>query len=248
MERLASYAGVTLDPFTTHDPGRTTRLEDVALEAPDTPEAWLVLARCHDDHGRTAQAVLAYVRYAMIEQGSASARAVASRVFKLLVPEFPSEPPTTAMRVPSVSGDPWWQAELILATIRSTRHAAKTRGASDERFVATALQGLVTFVVDLADAARMGELWRTEVVPYFRAARANCFLESMAYVVTGPLERPESTRWLARHAASVRSLRTWTRRWPSARSDFRSVSVRPGSSEWPVGKRPRTLGFFCPTR
>src|SRR5262245_51384009 len=158
MERQ-SYAGVALDPFSIHDPDRTTRCEEIARKAPDVPESWLAVARCHDDHGRTAQAVLAYVLHAMIEPGGASARAVASRVWKLLVPEFETDPPATAMRVPPVSGDPWWQAELILATIRSTRRSDKARGLSDERFLATALQGLVTFVVDLADGRRMTELW-----------------------------------------------------------------------------------------
>lgn len=215
MERPASYGGVTLDPFSIHDPDRTTRLEEVARETPDASDAWLALARCHDDHGRTAQAVLAYVRFAMIEPGAAAARAAASRVWKLLVPEFPIEPPMTAMRVPSVSGDPWWQAELILATIRSRRQSDKARGVSDERFFATALQGLVTFVVDLADAGRMTELWRVEVVPYFRAAMAEGYLESMAYAVTGPLEREETARWLSRHGASVRSLMGWSERWRS---------------------------------
>ena len=216
MERQTSYGGVTLDPFSIHDPDRTTRCEEIALDTPDVPEAWLALARCHDDHGRTAQAVLAYVLHAMIEPGAPNAREVASRVWKLLVPEFATEPPTTAMRVPPVSGDPWWQAELILATIRSTRHSEKARGLSDERFFATALQGLVTFIVDLADAGRMTELWRAHVVPYFRAAMANGYLESMAYAATAPLEHPETTQWLLRHGASVRSLRDWTEHWSAS--------------------------------
>jgi len=215
MERAQSYAGVALVPFATHDQSEVARLEEVARGGPCASHAWLSLARCHDDHGRTAQAVLAYVRYALIDPAGAGIREAASRLWKLLVPEHSTEPATTSMQLPADTGDPWWQAELILATIRSTRHTGKSAAMSDERYFATALQGLVTFAVDLADATRMSDLWRGEVVPYFRKAMANGYLELMAYAVTRPLARPETLHWLRRHDASLSSLHAWSHGWPN---------------------------------
>jgi hypothetical protein len=211
MEHTRSFAGVALDPFTKQDQAMVTRLEHRAGREPGSAEAWLAVARCHDDQGRTAQAVLANNRYFMIDPKDGRASLAASRVWKLLVPEFRNDPPATSMRFPGNSGDPWWQAELILATIRSTRHAGKLGAMSEERFFATALQGLVSFVVDLADASRMSDVWRNEIVSYFREAMVNGYLECMAYAVTRPLGRGETLRWLMAHAESATSLEAWSR-------------------------------------
>jgi hypothetical protein len=213
MDRARSYAGVSLEPFARQDQDMADELEQIAREAPDSSVAWLALAKLHDDNGRTAQAVLAYVRYFMIDRNTLHARGAASRLWQLLVPEFANEPATTSMKVPKDCGDPWWQAELILATIRSARNTSKAGPMPDERFFATSLQGLVTFLVELADAGRLGELWRTEVVPYFRAAMTNGFLESMAYACTRSLGRPETLKWLVRHEASVSSMHDWSETW-----------------------------------